>query len=245
VAPAAVARAVPGEPVAHHDSLDIGAIEVADRNAPIIRSLAGQLTWNLFAEHERLDGFRGLSAAWLTPLRRRDPLKPNRHVPRFDRIAVPNVGDLPDQRSVEALSSRSGPRDHNEAGEQAQEVGVHDVLTANVQVEDIDPSYTGTTAMAILPLPLPPGAETRALLHHILEHGDIVGVDAAGRMIIELALDDGVLEKLMTFDAEAAELEEGSDAEPDADDEEDGPPVVVDFVRPKLVAPRRGPGRVD
>jgi hypothetical protein len=35
--------------------------------------------------------------------------------------------------------------------------------------------------------------------------------------------------------------------EPDADDEEDGTPVVVDFVRPKLVAPRRGlrPGRVD
>ena len=36
-------------------------------------------------------------------------------------------------------------------------------------------SYTGTSAMAIMPLPLPPGAEARALLHHILEHGDVVG----------------------------------------------------------------------
>ena len=100
--------------------------------------------------------------------------------------------------------------------------------------------------MAIVPLPLPPGAEARALLHHLLEHGDIVGVDAAGRMIIELALDDRVLEKLMTFDAEAADLEDGGDDEPDAEDEEDGP-VVIDFVRPKLVAPRQGPGsgRVD
>jgi hypothetical protein len=29
--------------------------------------------------------------------------------------------------------------------------------------------------MAIVPLPLPPGAEARGLLHHLLEHGDIVG----------------------------------------------------------------------
>jgi hypothetical protein len=66
-------------------------------------------------------------------------------------------------------------------------------------------------------------------------------------MIIELAVDNWVLGKLMMFDAEATDVEDGGDAEPDADDEEDGPPVVVDFVRPKLVAPRRGlrPGRVD
>ena len=101
--------------------------------------------------------------------------------------------------------------------------------------------------MAIVPLPLPPGAEARALLHHLLEHGDVVGVDSAGRMIIELAVDGWVLEKLMTFDADAAELEGGGDDEPDADNEEDGPPVVVDFMRPKRVAPRRGlgSGRVD
>jgi hypothetical protein len=42
-------------------------------------------------------------------------------------------------------------------------------------------------------------------------------------------------------------VEDGGDAEPESDDEEDSPPVVVDFVRPKLVAPRRGlqPSRVD
>ena len=33
----------------------------------------------------------------------------------------------------------------------------------------------------------------------------------------------------MTFEAEAADLE------PDPDDEEDGPPVVVELVRPKTV----------
>ena len=70
--------------------------------------------------------------------------------------------------------------------------------------------------MAIVPLPLPPGAEARALLHHLLEHGDVVGVDSAGRMIIELAVDGWVLEKLMTFDADAAELEGGGADEPDA-----------------------------
>ena len=87
--------------------------------------------------------------------------------------------------------------------------------------------------MAIVPLPLPPGVEARALLHHLLEHGDIVGRDAAGRTIVQLAVDDRVFETLMTFDAEAAELE------PEADDEEDGPPVVLDFLPPKVVERRR------
>jgi hypothetical protein len=87
--------------------------------------------------------------------------------------------------------------------------------------------------MAIVPLPLPPGAEARALLHYVLEHADIVGRDSVGRTIIELAVDDWVLDKLMTFDAEAADLEDGGDGEPDADDEVDGPPVLVDLVRPK------------
>ncbi|HEU0307333.1 MAG TPA: hypothetical protein VFR30_10235 [Lysobacter sp.] len=87
--------------------------------------------------------------------------------------------------------------------------------------------------MATAPLPLPPGAEARALLHHLLEHGDIVGRDTVGRTIIQLAVDDRVLETLMAFDAEVAELE------PEADDEEDGPPVVLDFPRPKVVERRR------
>jgi uncharacterized protein (DUF1786 family) len=87
--------------------------------------------------------------------------------------------------------------------------------------------------MAIMPLPLPPGAEARALLHHLLEHRDIVGRDTAGRTIIQLAIDDRVLETLITFDAESAELE----AEPD--DEEDGSPVVVELLQPKIVERRR------
>ena len=41
------------------------------------------------------------------------------------------------------------------------------------------------------------------------------------------------------FDAEAAELEDGGDDEPEPDDEEDGLPVVVEFVRPKGVERRR------
>ena len=90
--------------------------------------------------------------------------------------------------------------------------------------------------MAIAPLPLPPGAQARVLLHHVLEHGDVVGRDTVGRTIIQLAVDDRVLETLMTFDAEAAELE------PEADDEEDGPPVLVELVQPKMVERRRALG---
>jgi hypothetical protein len=87
--------------------------------------------------------------------------------------------------------------------------------------------------MAIVPLPLPPGAEARALLHHILEHADIVGTDTVGRTFILLAVEGRVLERLMTFDADAAELE------PESDDEEDGPPLPLDLVPRKLVSRRR------
>jgi hypothetical protein len=66
-----------------------------------------------------------------------------------------------------------------------------------------------------------------------------VGRDIAGRTIIQLAVDDRVLEKLMTFDAEAAERQDYGDAEPDVDDEEDGPPVMVELVRPKIIRRRR------
>jgi hypothetical protein len=60
-----------------------------------------------------------------------------------------------------------------------------------------------------------------------------VGRDAAGQTIIQLVVDDWVLDKLMTFDAEAAELE------PESDDEEDGPPLPLDLVPRKLVSRRR------
>ena len=97
--------------------------------------------------------------------------------------------------------------------------------------------------MAIVRLPLSPGAEARALLHHILEHGDIVGRDAAGRTIIQLAVDDWALEQLMAFDPGAAELEGGGDDEPDAEEEEDVPPVMVELVRPKVIGRRPAPSR--
>ena len=93
--------------------------------------------------------------------------------------------------------------------------------------------------MAIVPLPLSPNAEARALLHHLLEHGDIVGRDTVGRTIIQLALDDRTLEKLMVIDADAADLEHEGDGEPDDDAEEDGPPVLLDLARPKVVRRRR------
>jgi hypothetical protein len=101
--------------------------------------------------------------------------------------------------------------------------------------------------MAIVLFPLPPGAEARLLLHHLLEHGDVVGRDAAGRTMILLAVDDCVLEKLMTFDADAADLEDGGDDEPGPDDEEDGPPIRPDLARPTVVQRRRVIpfGRVD
>src|SRR5690606_4697038 len=98
---------------------------------------------------------------------------------------------------------------------------------------------TGTTAMAIVPLPLPPGAEARALLHHLLEHGDLVGRDTTSRTIIQLAVDDWVLEKFLTFNADAAEREDGGDDEPDADAEEDGSPTVIELMRPKVIRRRR------
>jgi hypothetical protein len=104
--------------------------------------------------------------------------------------------------------------------------------------------------MAIVPLPLPPDAEARALLHYVLKHGDVVGRDNAGRTIIQLAVDDWVLDKLMGSDADAAEREDGGDAEPDADDERDGAPFMLpDVVLPKVIRRRRPlalvPGPVD
>jgi len=45
--------------------------------------------------------------------------------------------------------------------------------------------------------------------------------------IIQLAVENRVFDKLMTFDAEAAEFEDGSDAAPDADDEEEDGSAVL------------------
>lgn len=57
-----------------------------------------------------------------------------------------------------------------------------------------------------------------------------------GRAVLQLAADDWLLEQLMTFDADAAELEEGGDAEPDDPGEADGPPVLaLDLRRPRRV----------
>jgi hypothetical protein len=77
-----------------------------------------------------------------------------------------------------------------------------------------------------------------------------VGRDPGGRTVIQLALDDWVYEKLMTFDAEATELEDGGDAEPDDHAEADGAPFMIpDVVLPKVIRRRRPlalvPGAVD
>jgi len=79
--------------------------------------------------------------------------------------------------------------------------------------------------MPVTALPLDPGAQARPLLHHLLKAGDIVGRDPAARTVIQLAADDWLLERLMTFDVASEDLESDGDAEPD-----DGP-VVLSFDR--------------
>jgi hypothetical protein len=78
--------------------------------------------------------------------------------------------------------------------------------------------------MTIIPLLLDPAAQARTILHHLLEHGDVAGQDAVGRTVITFAVDDWLLERLLTFDAGSEELEDNGDAEPDDDAELDGPP---------------------
>jgi hypothetical protein len=94
-------------------------------------------------------------------------------------------------------------------------------------MERVESRLDGATLVVRIPM------LSAARRHHGLGHGDIVGRDDVGGTIIQLAVDDRVLETLMTFDAEAAQLE------PDADDEEDGSPIVVELVRPKMVERRR------
>ena len=71
--------------------------------------------------------------------------------------------------------------------------------------------------MPVTSLPLDPSAKARALLHHILEQGDVVGADRMGRTIIQLALDDWAFEQLLTFEAGHEDFEDDGDSEPDDD----------------------------
>ena len=77
--------------------------------------------------------------------------------------------------------------------------------------------------MPTVRLPLDPGSQARALLHHLLQHADVAGKDALGRTILTLAVDAWLLEQLMTFDAAAEDLEDGGDAEPDEVAEPEAP----------------------
>jgi hypothetical protein len=62
--------------------------------------------------------------------------------------------------------------------------------------------------------------EAEQLLREILEHGDIIGRDAANQTIIQLPVDQPTLDRLMAFGADAAESEDGGDDEP-----YEGPPM--------------------
>ena len=68
--------------------------------------------------------------------------------------------------------------------------------------------------MSVTALPLDPGAQARALLHHLLEAGDVVGRDQ-----ITLAVDDWTLEQLLAFGADSEDLE-------DEDEADEGPAVL-------------------
>jgi hypothetical protein len=89
-------------------------------------------------------------------------------------------------------------------------------------------------------VPRAPMAEARTLLNCVLRDGDILGTDATGRTALLLMIDPWTLNRLLTFDADAADDE----AEPD--EEIDGPATVLDFAPPKRVRrvspPRAGRG---
>lgn len=81
---------------------------------------------------------------------------------------------------------------------------------------------SGKLPITVVPLPIDTASQARTILHHILEHGDVAGRDAAGRTVIALAVDDWLLERLLTFDAGAKDNDDG-DGEPDDEAEADGP----------------------
>jgi hypothetical protein len=78
--------------------------------------------------------------------------------------------------------------------------------------------------MNVVPLPTDAGSQARTILHHLLEHGDLAGRDAVGRTVIMLAVEDWLLERLLTFDAGSEDHEDNGDGEPDHDAEMDGAP---------------------
>jgi hypothetical protein len=57
-------------------------------------------------------------------------------------------------------------------------------------------------------------SEADRLLQTILEAGDLVGRDDAGRMVIQLAVEPRDFDRLMAFGADAVEAEDGGDDEP-------------------------------
>jgi hypothetical protein len=57
-------------------------------------------------------------------------------------------------------------------------------------------------------------SEAEQLPREILENGDVVGWDGAGRNVIQLALDDAEMDRLMAFGADEAECEDAGDDEP-------------------------------
>jgi hypothetical protein len=59
-----------------------------------------------------------------------------------------------------------------------------------------------------------PMRESDQLLQTILEAGDLVGRDDAGRMVIQLAVEPRDFDRLMAFGADAVEAEDGGDGEP-------------------------------
>lgn len=78
--------------------------------------------------------------------------------------------------------------------------------------------------MPLAALPLDPGAQARVLLRRLLEAGDIIGRDTAGRTVIQLAASDWLFDQLMNFDAGSEDLEDGGDVEDDG-------PAVLSFDR--------------
>ena len=56
--------------------------------------------------------------------------------------------------------------------------------------------------------------ESERLLHNIIEGGDFVGRDDAGRMVIVLAIEPRDFDKLLTFGAVEVESECSGDDEP-------------------------------
>jgi hypothetical protein len=56
-------------------------------------------------------------------------------------------------------------------------------------------------------------SDAERLLHNIIEGGDVVGRDDAGRMVIVLAIEPRDFQKLLTFGAVETEGEDGGDEE--------------------------------